>query len=166
MPGEEPKPRVLVADGNPDNVEVVLRQLRRHGYADVAAAATTEDALALLSPVVPDAILADLGLPLLDGYSLLHHVRHSPQWSGLPVLLFIGRHPAAAIRAAAQEGASGFIHRPFNGLEIIYKVEQAVRGGGARAAELSDLSRDPEPRSVERRRMPAPGVHRRPSAGR
>jgi two-component system KDP operon response regulator KdpE len=145
MRSEEPRVRVLVVDSHDDNVEVLFRQLRRHGYAEVTTAATAGDALALLGPVEPDAVLVDLGLPLLDGRSLLHHVRRSTRWSALPVLLLTGRQPASAIKAAAQEGASGFIHRPFDGFEIIFKIEQAVRGSGARAAELTDLARDGGP---------------------
>jgi two-component system KDP operon response regulator KdpE len=145
MTDDGAKPRVLVVDGHPDIVEVLMRQLRRHGYVNVTSAATPGDALALLAPTAPDAVLVDLGLPLLDGHSLLHHLRRSPRWSSLPVLLLTGRQPASAIKAAAQEGATGFIQRPFNGLEIIYKIEQAVRGGEARAAELSDLARDETP---------------------
>jgi CheY-like chemotaxis protein len=145
MMDEEPKARVLVVDAHADSVEVLLRQLRRQGYDEVTSATTASDALALLSPLSPDAVLVDLALPPLDGYSFLQHVRRSPLWSTLPVLILTGRQPPAVIQAAAQEGATGFIHRPFDGLEIIFKIEQAVRGGRTRAAELADLAWDGEP---------------------
>jgi DNA-binding response OmpR family regulator len=116
----------------------------------VERVATVDAAAELLWPAagavhVPDALLLDLGLPVLDdGRSLLHRVRRSPGWGGLPVLMLVGRQPASLIKAAVQQGASGFIQRPFDGLEVVYKMEQALRGG-TRSAELVDLARDVDP---------------------
>jgi CheY-like chemotaxis protein len=144
-PRPRPTPRVLVVDDTPATVDVLVRALRRSGHTDVAAAGTVADALALLGGVLPGAILLDLSLSLQDGHLLLRHVRRAPHWSPVPVFMLMGRHPASAIRAAALEGATGFIAQPFNGLELVYKIEQAVNGVGARAAELDDLLQsDPE----------------------
>lgn len=146
---ETEKPRVLIVDDNPDVLDVLQRLLLRHGYTRVWTAPGPGEALALLNAELPDALLLDLSLSLMDDHALLRRIRQAPHWSALPVLILTGRHAAAAIHGAAQEGASGFLPQPFNGLEIVYKIEQAVRGSAARAAELTDLLRpEPAPRAA------------------
>jgi len=139
MSTQRPKPRVLIVDDNVATVDLLLRALRRHGYDDLDTAPTVPDAVVALDVSFPDAVLLDLSLSLHDGHALLRHLRHEPHRSAVPVFMLTGRHPASAIKAAAQEGATGFIAQPFNGLEIVYKIEQSVGGGPARAAELDDL---------------------------
>lgn len=135
------QPRILIVDHNPDELAVLLRSLRNHGYPEVSTAETVGEALALLDISLPDVILLELSLSLKDEHVLLRRLRGAPHWSGLPVLLITGRHRAQAIKAAIAEGASGFIPQPLNGLEIQYKIEQAVRGAASRAVELNDLLR-------------------------
>jgi CheY-like chemotaxis protein len=138
------KPRVLIVDDNRDTVDVLLRALRRHGYTDLATAPTVSWAVGLLTGALPDVILLDLSLSLHDGHVLLRHVRGAPHRSAVPVFMLTGRHSSDAIKAAVQEGATGFISQPLNGLEIVYKIEQAVSGLVLRSAELNDLlDRDP-----------------------
>jgi CheY-like chemotaxis protein len=139
-----PKPRVMIVDDDPDATGVLLRALERHGYSDVRCIPTVPEALESLEKDPPDALLLDLSLSIMDGHHLLRHVRRNPGWTWLPVLLLVGRHPVEAIRAATQEGATAFIAQPFGGLELTYKIEQAVRTGETRDAELTDLRR-PDP---------------------
>jgi len=66
--------RVLVVDDDPDTLEA-LRQLLEQAGAQVAAAASTAEALAALSRGRPDVILSDIGMPGEDGLSLIRRVR-------------------------------------------------------------------------------------------
>jgi CheY-like chemotaxis protein len=144
MHDDTDKPRVLIVDDNGENIHLLARALHRRGYLDVGTARTTDEAVQQLESLMPDALIVDLRLLLLDGYGLLHLVRRSARWGAIPVLVLVSRHSASVIRAATMEGASGFITKPFNSLEITYKIEQAVRGVSHRTAELADL-REPDP---------------------
>lgn len=142
---DPPRPRVLIVDDTPSTVDLLVRSLARHGYTRLSSAATVVDAVRAVDTCLPDAVLLDLSLSLQDGHLLLRHLRGEPLWSPAPVFMITGRHPASAIKAAAAEGATGFISQPFNGSEIVYKIEQAVRGLRSRVAELDDLLQ-PDPR--------------------
>jgi len=145
---DRPKPRVLIVDDNPLTVDVLARSLARQGYTHLPTAATVPDAIRQLNAGLPDAILLDLGLSLQDGHVLLRHLRRAPLWSPVPVFMVTGQHSASAIKGAAAEGASGFITQPFNGSEIVHKIERAVGEWRSRAAELDDLLQlDPSPSS-------------------
>jgi PleD family two-component response regulator len=143
---DAPALRVLVVSTDAATVDLLARSLQRHKRFEVSAVLGVEDALDVLCARLPDAILVELTLSIVSGHTLLHRVRQTPESARLPVFMLTGRHDGASIKAAAHAGASGFIPRPLNGTEISYKIEQAVHGRGARAAEVIDLLQpDPTP---------------------
>jgi PAS domain S-box-containing protein len=85
--------RVLVVDDEPDAREVVAAVLARYG-ADVTLAASTAEALELLTRVRPHVLVCDITMPGRDGYALLREVRALPESDG-------GLTPAVALTAAA-----------------------------------------------------------------
>ena len=74
--GPHPIPVLLVED-NTDTRELMTENLRLLGY-NVTAAATAEEALTLLSTSRPAIILADIGLPGIDGNEFLRQARQIP----------------------------------------------------------------------------------------
>lgn len=147
---------MLIVDDDPETIAVLTRVLLRNAYPEVAVAGSVTEAIEQLDAAPPDVVLHDLSLSLGEGHALLRHVRREPRWSALPVLMLTGHHSAAAIQTAAQEGATGFIPQPLHGVEIVFKIEQAVREAPARAAEREDLAR-PDPATDDQR----PGPHLR-----
>jgi len=63
-------PRILVADDNPTNLEVLRVRLNAHGY-EVVTAVDGEDALRSARELEPDLVLLDIMMPRLDGISVL-----------------------------------------------------------------------------------------------
>jgi signal transduction histidine kinase/ActR/RegA family two-component response regulator len=86
--------RVLVVDDEKDTRDVVSAVLGQQG-AEVAAASSVDEALAHLSSSIPDVLLADIGMPDEDGYSLMRRIRALPASRG-------GTVPAAALTAYAR----------------------------------------------------------------
>ncbi|HEV7499372.1 MAG TPA: ATP-binding protein [Vicinamibacteria bacterium] len=86
--------RVLVVDDEKDTRDVVSAVLSQQG-AEVAAASSVDEALAHLSSSIPDVLLADIGMPDEDGYSLMRRIRALPASRG-------GTVPAAALTAYAR----------------------------------------------------------------
>ena len=86
--------RVLVVDDEPDARTLVEAVLRQYG-ADVRAAGSAQEAFQELQRWRPDVLVADIGMPVEDGYSLLRRVRALSAAEG-------GSIPAAALTAYAQ----------------------------------------------------------------
>ncbi|RPH58478.1 MAG: response regulator, partial [Acidobacteria bacterium] len=86
--------RVLVVDDEPDARELVAVILREYG-ADVRVAPSAHDAYGEVQSWRPDVLVADIGMPDEDGYSLLRRIRALPPEQG-------GAIPAAALTAYAQ----------------------------------------------------------------
>jgi signal transduction histidine kinase/CheY-like chemotaxis protein len=86
--------RVLVVDDEPDARETI-KQVLEHCRAEVAVVGTAAEALRELSRFAPHVLLSDIGMPVEDGYSLIHQVRKLPAEEG-------GRIPAVALTAFAR----------------------------------------------------------------
>jgi PAS domain S-box-containing protein len=85
--------RVLVVDDEPDARELIAVVLTGRG-ADVVAVGSAGEALAEMERGRFDVLVSDIGMPLMDGYTLIEKVRQLPKERG-------GRIPAAALTAYA-----------------------------------------------------------------
>jgi PAS domain S-box-containing protein len=86
--------RVLVVDDDADTRQLLKRVLESHGAA-VKTAASAAEALEMIAAGPPDALVADIGMPGEDGYSLMRKVRRLPSSHG-------GTVPALALTAYAR----------------------------------------------------------------
>jgi len=72
-----------------------------------------------------DCLIADIGMPVIDGLELQRLVRAiRPE---LPVIFITGRHDLADLRRAVEQGNQGFFQKPFDGPALLAAVSQAVR---------------------------------------
>jgi CheY-like chemotaxis protein len=120
--------RVLIVDDDPDAREVVAAILRHYG-ASVIVATSVSTALVALRREHVDVLVADLGMPVEDGYDLIRHVRSSDVDK-------IARLPAAALTAYTTEEdrdrvlAAGFqfhLAKPVDPAVLVATVER-LRG--------------------------------------
>ena len=120
--------RVLIVDDDPDAREVVAAILRHYG-ASVIVATSVSTALVALRREQVDVMVADLGMPIEDGYDLIRHVRSSENDK-------IARLPAAALTAYTTEEdrdrvlAAGFqfhLAKPVDPAVLVATVER-LRG--------------------------------------
>ncbi len=98
--------RVLVADDNPIQLNLVRLHLRQLGFR-VTTAANGKEALERARESPPDAILSDVLMPKLDGYQLCLAVRKDPRLGRIPVVLFSANYVEEQDRRLAEDvGAS------------------------------------------------------------
>jgi two-component system response regulator MprA len=109
---------VLVVDDDPDMRSIVSQVLTGEGYA-VLTAAHGAEALALMRRRMPDGVVLDLGMPVMDGTSFLQACRADPILADVPVALFTTRHDAAN-RSALD--VQTYIPKPFDVDELVRAV--------------------------------------------
>ena len=90
--------RVLVVDDNPDVRELIAALLER-AQAEVATAASADEALEAVKSRRPDVLLCDLHMPGIDGFELIHRLRAWERAGGAGAAI-----PAAAVSAYASLG--------------------------------------------------------------
>ncbi len=81
---------VMVVEDNPENREMICRQLTKAGWR-VLAAENGIEALAVMQTEVPGVILLDLMMPQMDGFEFLRQLRQHPQWRSLPVIVLTAK---------------------------------------------------------------------------
>ena len=115
--------RILVVEDDADVRYVVSDALQDAGYA-VATAIDGNDALDQIDQHPPDAILLDLAMPSMDGWSFLEACRNDDRWARIPV----GIMSAAPMlyRTADAFGVQVAIAKPFALDELIAHVEHLV----------------------------------------
>jgi len=69
--------KVLVAEDNPVNRELLRELLENRGYA-VVEARDGQEALRMVDETRPDLLLLDIGMPVLDGYAVARRIRENP----------------------------------------------------------------------------------------
>jgi two-component system KDP operon response regulator KdpE len=117
------KPTVLLVD---DEIQIrrLLRVfLERNGY-EVMEAANGEDGIGEAARCNPDLMLLDLGLPDMDGLSVLKRVR---EWSRVPVLVLSVRGQEDDKITALNNGADDYITKPFSTGEVLARLRVAER---------------------------------------
>jgi DNA-binding response OmpR family regulator len=105
------KPRVLVADDNPDILFLLRTNLDAAGFETITVT-DGEMALQAIEERSPDVLLLDLMMPVLDGWGVLERLEE--QGSDLPIIVVSASDSAANIQRATELGATGYVTKPFN----------------------------------------------------
>lgn len=117
---------ILVVDDDELLRGSIVRTLRRCGYSTVAAA-SAEQALALLETRTVDAMVLDIRMPGTDGHAMLQQLRDRDLW--VPVVMASG---AASVDDAVIAFRSGkvvdFLTKPFPAAELAAAVSRALHG--------------------------------------
>ena len=119
----KPATTVLVIDDEPQIRRLLRVTLEANGYR-VFDATTGQEGIAEAAQRRPDIILLDLGLPDMDGVSVLKRLR---EWSRVPVVILTVRDREADKIAALDHGADDFVTKPFSTGELLARLRVALR---------------------------------------
>jgi len=113
-------PRVIVVDDNADMREYV-RDLLADSYA-ITTAQNGAEALGLIRENLPDLVLTDVMMPVLDGFGLLAAIRADPQTAHVPVVMLSARSGDEATIEGLEAGADDYLIKPFAARELLARV--------------------------------------------
>jgi CheY-like chemotaxis protein len=126
--------KILVADDNSNIQKMVGLALKDHGI-DVIAVGNGEAAVRKISDIRPDLVLADVFMPVRNGYEVCKYVKDDPLLKHIPVILLVGAFDPLDEQEAQRVGADGVLKKPFVPPDpLISMVKSAlVRAGIAHA---------------------------------
>jgi PAS domain S-box-containing protein len=116
--------RIVLADDNADMRDYVARLLRERW--DVEAVADGHAALQAVQRERPGLVLADVMMPGLDGFGLLHAIRRDPALRLTPVMLLSARAGEEATAEGLSAGANDYIVKPFSARELLVRVASTL----------------------------------------
>jgi two-component system KDP operon response regulator KdpE len=114
---------VLVVDDDPHIVKALRITLQAHGYT-VATAADGESALRSAAQHPVGVLILDLGLPDIDGTTVITRLR---EWSSVPILVLSARHGSDDKVEALDAGADDYITKPFGLDELLARLRAILR---------------------------------------
>ena len=113
---------ILLVEDEDQLRKIICRNLEKRGYR-VVAAETGAAALTALRAAPPALLLLDVNLRHLSGFEILHALRQDPQLHDMRVLMASGMDMTYRSR---QEGADGFIAKPFEPDELIQTIQDTL----------------------------------------
>jgi len=109
---EVPVAKILVADDNSNIQKMVVLALKDQGI-EVVAVGNGEAAVRKIADVKPDLVLADIFMPVRNGYEVCKFVKDNPALSHIPVILLVGAFDPLDEQEAQRVGADGVLKKPF-----------------------------------------------------
>jgi DNA-binding response OmpR family regulator len=129
--------RVLVIEDDADIALGVRTMLGRNGF-EVTTAAAGREGLRAFHSERPDIVILDVGLPEMDGWTVLERIR---ELSGVPVLMLTSRGQEADKVRGLRGGADDYLTKPFGAAEFVARVQALLRRQHA-ADQLPDAFDD------------------------
>ena len=142
--------RVLVVEDDMSVARAIRRGLESEGFA-VDVAQDGAEGLWLAGESAYDAIILDIMLPGVDGYTVCSRLREADNWA--PILMLTARDGERDEAAALDTGADDFLAKPFSYMVLLARLRALLRRGrGERPVVLrtGDLTLDPASHRVSR----------------
>lgn len=140
---------ILIAEDDPHITSFVRRGLRAAGY-DTSEASTGEVALQMARGGIFDLVLLDIGLPGIDGFSVLAHLRGEGMKT--PVIILTARDSVIDTVRGLESGANDYVTKPFQFAELLARVKLRIGDGeqrtGGETLSHGDVSIDMRARRV------------------
>jgi diguanylate cyclase (GGDEF)-like protein len=106
----KPRPRILVVDDEPTNIQTLHQVLKEE--CDVSMATSGEQAIAFCQRRAPDLVLLDIMMPGIDGYEVCRRLKADPATRDIPVIFVTSRDNVEDETRGLEVGAVDFITKP------------------------------------------------------
>ena len=141
----KPRATVLVIDDSDAQRTIAIQTLRSSGF-EVLSASDGLEGLGVAIRERPDIILSDVNMPRMDGWKLLRMIRARPNLATTPLIFLTTQSDDAARLRGYRLGVDDFLSKPFQGAELVARVERVLNrsraqaGAGGNRALRGDLS--------------------------
>jgi CheY-like chemotaxis protein len=122
-PGEDYT--VLIADDEPEVVNLVRMMMEMEGYT-ILEAANGQKTVDMLQVYAPDLILLDVRMPRMSGLAVLDYLASDPKTADIPVIMLSVVTTYPEVRQALRKGAVAYLSKPFELRELVRLVGQVL----------------------------------------
>jgi CheY-like chemotaxis protein len=119
--------KILYVEDNDDNIYMLEKRLKRAGFT-VMIARDGAQGVAMAAAELPDLILMDLGLPVLDGWEATRRIKAAPQTKHIPVIALTANAMTGDREKAIAAGCDDSDTKPVDLLRLLGKVQALVPG--------------------------------------
>ncbi len=143
--------RILIADDNPANVDILAKRLESHGY-EIVTAHDGEEALTKARDLLPDLILLDVMMPKMDGFAVCREIKGDTTLPFMPIILVTAKTESKDIVEGLEAGGDEYLGKPVDHAALVARVGSILRIKEmhdtieAQSAELAGWNRELESR--------------------
>ncbi len=119
--------KILIVDDSPAEVMLMQSVLDRAGYTSVAIHDPTR-LEQTISSERPSLILMDVVMPQRNGFQACREIKGNAEFAGIPVVMVSSKKTESDKFWAQQQGADGYVTKPFSSEELLGMVARCVRG--------------------------------------
>jgi two-component system cell cycle response regulator DivK len=117
---------VLIVEDDADSRYVYGLILEDNGFR-VATARSGDEGLRLARELQPQAILMDVSIPGMDGWTVTKRLKSDPQTAGIPVIIITAHAFPEDLGRAERAGCEGFLTKPCEPRRVLEEVRRLVR---------------------------------------
>jgi len=118
--------RILIVDDNTMNLKIVTRILSGEKYT-CETVAQPELVLDKVRTFLPDVILLDLYMPVIDGFTVLKSIKADPDLERIPIIMTTAETRQDVVIKCLDLGAYDYITKPFETTNLLARVRSAIR---------------------------------------
>ena len=107
-----PQPTILIVDDEPFNVDYLVQELEESDY-NLITASNGREALEQVRSEMPDLILLDIMMPVMDGFAVLGELKTDPLLRNIPVIVISAVNDLESVVKGIQLGAEDYLPKPF-----------------------------------------------------
>jgi two-component system, cell cycle response regulator DivK len=114
---------ILVVEDQEDNRRILRDLFANAGY-ELIEAESGEEALTALTARLPDLILMDIQLPVMDGYEATRQIRANPDLKSVPIIAVTSYALAGDEAKALAVGCNAYVSKPYSPRALLAKVKE------------------------------------------
>jgi CheY-like chemotaxis protein len=126
-------PKILSVDDS-KTIRMLLKRLFSPFVCELFEAGDGQEGLDVATREKPNLIILDYNMPVMDGVTMLRHMRENPELKRTPVIMLTAEASPEIIGTVARLGVRDYVTKPFDGEQLLEK-----------AARVITLERRPEP---------------------
>ncbi len=136
--------RILLVEDNEMNRDMLQRRLARRGH-EISVAVDGAESIEKAKAELPDLILMDISLPVMDGYEATRILKANSSTRGIPILGLSAHAMSGDAEKALQAGCDDYDTKPVDLRRLLRKVEDLLRRKAAEASPAPPRGRAPAP---------------------
>lgn len=121
--------RILLVEDNEENREMLGRRLLRRGH-QLSFAADGAEAIDIATAELPDIVLMDLSLPVIDGWEATRRLKADPRTAAIPVIALTAHAMEGDRQRALEAGADDYDTKPIDLARLTGKIAELTGGEG------------------------------------
>jgi CheY-like chemotaxis protein len=122
--------RILLVEDNPENRDMLSRRLIRRGY-HISFAMDGAEAVRMTIRDLPDLVLMDLSLPVMDGWEATRRLKSDPATRSIPIIAVTAHAMVGDRERALEAGANDYDTKPVDLDRLLDKIVRLTPGKGA-----------------------------------